>query len=309
MTIAPRRLLSRLRVREPGPGHLAFFLNIPSALVVLGLLAYPLLYALYVSFHNVGLKELRTGGAAFVGLLNYVEVLKDPLFLASLRVTGLLAFVSVGLQLLLGLSVALVMNREDVRLSGLTRMLILLPWAVPPAVSGFMWNYIFNTKYGFLNALLFQLGLIHEPIHWVATPTLALTAVTVAYVWRTTPFAAIFLHAGLQVIPRELHEAAEVDGATSWQRFRYITLPLLKPVLAILLVLRMVFASRIFDEVITITYGGPGNSTWVLAWHIYTQAFRYTKLSLAAASSYILAVLVAILVFFYIKFLYQPTEV
>jgi multiple sugar transport system permease protein len=264
----------RWRHGELGEGRLAFLLNAPSVVFLLMIIAYPLLYALYLAFHKVGVRELRTGEMPYVGWQNFVALFGDDLFWLSLKQTFIFVGTSVALELTLGLCIALVIDEQRVLLSRVTRLLILLPWAIPPIVNGLLWSFIYNSQYGYLNVVLYKLGLISEFAQWLGDPNLALFAVIIPYVWRTTPFAVLLFHAALQGIPEELYEAAEVDGANAWSRFLRISLPLVSPTIAVVLVLRTTFAFMVFDEIFALTQGGPGNATWVTAWYTYRAAFQ-----------------------------------
>jgi ABC-type sugar transport system permease subunit len=290
-------------VRLLGPA-----LVLPAVLLIGLVIAYALGYAFYLSFHEVGIRALRGGGAPFVGLQNYRTVLADSLFWSSLRHTLAFAGAAVILEVLLGPAIALAMNQAGVRLAAVTQALILLPWAVPPVVNGVMWSFLFNSKYGYVNALLLRLGLISDSVQWVSHPVLALVVVVLAYVWRTTPFAVLLFHAALRSIPPEVFEAATVDGAGAWQRVRHVTLPLLVPTFVVLLVLRTVFAFMVFDEILAITDGGPGDSTWVATWYIYSFAFRYVKLGVGSAASYLLSLVVGLVALLYLRLLYRRVE-
>ena len=291
-----------------GVNHLAFLLNLPTIVILLLLIAYPLAYAFYLSVHEVTMSTLRSGTARFVAVQNYITVLKDPLFMTTLGRTILMGAISVFLMLAIGLFVATGMNMGHTRISRATRVLVLLPWAVPPVANGLMWSFIFNSRYGHLNATLFSLGFIDEFIRFLSSPTLAFAAVIVAYVWRVMPFSALLYHAALAGIPKEVYEAAEVDGAASWQQFWHITLPLLRPVTAVLLILRTAFAIMIFDEVFALTSGGPGDSTWTAAWYSYWTTFRLIRFDTGAASAFILAIVIFIFALSYVKFIYQRLE-
>ena len=299
----PRR---ERRVR--GERFLAPALVSPAVLLIGLTIAYALVYAFYISFHEVGLRALRGGSAPFVGLQNYRAVLSDSLFWSSFRHTLVFAGASVALELILGPAIALAMNQAGVSLAVVTQGVILLPWAIPPVVNGVMWSFLFNSKYGYVNAILLRLGLIGEYVQWGSDPNLAMLVVIVAYVWRTTPFAVLLVHAALRGIPPELFDAAEVDGAGAWQRFRYVTIPLLVPTLVVLLVLRTVFAFMVFDEILAITDGGPGDSTWVATWYIYSFAFRYLKLGVGSAGAYLLSLALGLLAFLYVRLLYRRVE-
>jgi len=304
---SPRRFLHEWR-GDVGINQLAFLLNIPTIVIMLLLIAYPLGYAFYLSVHQVTMSTLRSGNPPFVGLQNYLTVLSDPLFLTTLGRTLLMGAISVFLMLAIGLFVALGMNMKNTRLSWVTRALVLIPWAVPPVANGLMWSFIFNSRYGHLNAALYSLGLIDDFIRFLSSPTLAFAAVVIAYVWRVMPFSALLYHAALAGIPKEIYEAAEVDGASAWQKFWHITLPLLRPVTAVLLILRTAFALMIFDEVFALTSGGPGDSTWTAAWYSYWTTFRLIRFDTGSASAFILAVVIGIFAWVYVKFIYRRME-
>ena len=245
----------------------------------------------------------------FVGWENFLALLNDAVFQLSLQHTIVFVALSVLLEILLGIAIALLINEQSVRISALTRVLVLLPWAVPPIVNGLLWSFIYNSKYGYLNVLLYNLGLIGEFVQWTGNPDLALYLVVIPYVWRTTPFAVLLFHAALQGIPSELYEAAEVDGAGAWQRFLGITLPLLVPTVLVVLVLRTTFAFMVFDEIFAITGGGPGNATWTAAWYIYRTSFQPPfEIGLGAAAAYVLASIIFAIAFLYIKLLYRKVD-
>jgi multiple sugar transport system permease protein len=289
--------------RELSPGRLALLVNLPSFLLIGGTIGYPLVTGVNIAFRDVSIRSFITGVMPWVGLRNFVQILNDSVFIASLVQTLVFVAVSVLLEVVLGLAIALTVNMRRARLAWLTKALLLLPWAVPPIANGLMWSFIFNSKYGPLNAALYKLGLIDSSIQWISDPTLALGAVVVAYVWRTMPFGALLFHAALQTIPDSLYESAAIDGAGGWQQCRYITMPLLRPTLLVVLILRTVFSFMVFDEILAITYGGPGDSTWTMAWYIYSTAFRFYKFGPAAAASLVVTLLIAVIAFLYIRLL------
>ena len=214
--------------------------------------------------------------------------------------------VVVTVEVALAIAIALLINQQDVWTSRVTRFLILLPYAIPPIANGLIWHFMYNFQFGFLNRILFTLGVIQEPVNWSGNPSTALYAVAVPYVWRTLPFAILLVHAALQGIGKELYEAAAVDGATAWQRFWSVTLPLLKPIIVIILVLRTSFAVTVFEEVMAITQGGPGDATWVAAWFSYKKSFAPPfDIGQGAASAYILALVVGAFALVYVKALYR----
>src|SRR5215471_10190767 len=288
-----------MRAGELSAGRLALLLNAPALAGLFLVLAYPICFAGYLSLHTVSIRELRSGEFPFAGLANFARLLADPVFVAA----------SVLLEVVIGLAIALVISDERVWLSRLTRVLILVPWAVPPVVNGLLWSFILNAQFGYLNRVLHKLGLISEYINWLGHPWLAMGAVVAAYVWRTTPFNVLLYHAALQGIPATLYEAAAVDGASPWQSLWQVTLPLLRPVVAVTLVLRTTFGFMVFDEILAITQGGPGNDTWVAAWYTYRRAFQPPfDIGLGAASAWILAIIVGLIALAYVRLVYRRVE-
>ena len=295
--------------RELPPWLLGIAMNLPTLIVLALVLAYPIYYAGYLSLHRVSLVQLRTGVFPFVGLDNYEKVLTDPLFLLSLGNTMIFTAFVVAVEVVAAVAIAILINQQDVWTSRITRFLILLPYAVPPIANGLIWAFIYNGKTGVLNRLLYSVGAIDGPIDWTANPDTALFAVAIPYIWRTLPFAVLLAHAALQGISKELYEAASVDGAGAWHRFRHITLPLLMPVIVVLLVLRTSFAVAVFDEILAVTQGGPGDATWVASWYSYKKGFAPPfDIGAGAASAFILALIVAALALAYVKLLYRRVD-
>jgi ABC-type sugar transport system permease subunit len=286
--------------------HFAFFMNLPT-LICLGLvLAYPVVYAGYLSLHRVGLAQLRRGAFAFTGWENYGRVFEDPLFWVAIKNTLIFTALTVGSEIVLAVLIALLINQSNVWTSRVTRFLILLPYAIPPIANGLIWSFLYSFQFGFLNRILFTAGLIDSPINWAGNPGTALYAVSVPYVWRTLPFAIILVHAALQGIPRELYEQAAIDGASAWHRFWHITLPMLRQIIAIILILRTAFAFAVFEEILAITQGGPGDATWVAAWYSYKITFAPpNNFGMGAASAYILALMIGAIALVYMRVVYR----
>lgn len=281
-------------------------MNLPALLCMAAVLAYPIVYAGYLSFHKVGLGQLRRGEFPFSGLDNYARVFDDPLFWLALKNTFLFTAITVSTEVVLAVAIALLINQTSLWTSRLTRLLILLPYAIPPIANGLIWSFMYSFQFGFLNRIGFSLGLIDSPINWAGNPETALYVVTVPYIWRTLPFAILLIHAALQGISEELYDAAAVDGANAWHRFRRITLPLLLPIIVVILVLRTSFAFAVFEEILAITQGGPGDATWVAAWYSYKVAFAPPfNIGMGAASAYVLALAIGLLAILYVKFLYK----
>ena len=206
-----------------------------------------------------------------VGWQNYVDLWQDPVAIESLFTTLIFVGVTIPLELLCGLGIALVLN-EAFHGRGLLRAVVLIPWAMPTVVSSQMWRFIFNDRYGLINFIFFG-GDVSRYLAPLADPHLALIAIMAAEIWKTTPFAALILLAGLQGIPDDLYEAASVDGATAWQKFRHVTLPLLKPALLLAVLFRTIDSLRVFDLVFVMTQGGPADTTNVLQFYGYKKSF------------------------------------
>ena len=251
------------------------------ALIILGLVfIYPILRAFWLSWFTENLAtQLQP---VFTGLGNYQRMLGDGRFWQSLWNTSVFTVISVTLELILGLCVALVLNKSFFG-RGVVRTIAIIPWALPTAVMGLAWAWIFNDQYGVVNDILLRLGLIDTGINWLGTPALAMTALIVADVWKTTPFISIILLAGLQSIPEDLYEAHKMDGASPWQSFYQITLPLLMPQILIALLFRFAQSFGIFDLVQVMTGGGPAGSTETVSIYIYSTVMRYLDFGYGAA--------------------------
>ena len=250
--------------------RLALFFLLPSFFFVALFSIFPIVESLRLSFYRMIL-TLPWLGQKMVGWENYRDLLTDPVALASIRTTVIFIAVTIPLELLVGLGIALVLN-EMFRGRGLLRAVVLIPWAVPTVVASQMWRFIFNDRYGLVNFMLFGADTSR---YWapLAHPHFALAAIMVAEIWKTTPFAALIILAGLQSIPDDLYEAASVDGATPWQKFRHLTLPLLKPALLLAVLFRTIDALRVFDLVFVMTKGGPADATNVLQFYGYKKTF------------------------------------
>ncbi len=288
-----------IRKREKQTGWL---LITPALLILALVFIYPIARALWLSLftQNLG-TQLEP---VFSGLNNYGRMFGDGRFWQSLWNTTVFTTISIFLELVLGMTFALVLNQAFFG-RGFARTSALIPWALPTAVMGLAWAWIFNDQYGVVNDFLFRLGLINEAITWLGEPTRAMFSLIVADVWKTTPFIALILLAGLQSISRDLYEAHAIDGATSIQSFRQITLPLLAPQILISLLFRFAQSFGVFDLVQVMTGGGPAGSTEMVSIYIYATVRRYLDFGYGAALvtvTFLLLVLaVAIAAFFLSK--------
>jgi len=282
-----------------------YFFIFPALIIIFSVIIYPLLYSFSISLQEYNL--LRPEKISFIGLNNYVKLFRDNLFVYSILITIYFVIVSVFIQLLLGLGIALLLN-EPLRGRSLVKALLILPWALPGTIIGGMWLWIYHPDYGLINNLLRSINLLKdiEVISWLGSPLLAIHAIIITDVWRLSPFAAVLLLAGLATIPKEIIESSKLDGASSWQRFLYITLPLLKPIIILFLLIRTMFAFQIFDIVYVLTRGGPGTSTFVLMYYAWDKGFNQLNMGYAAAASYVTAIFIIIFATIYMLILRVP---
>jgi multiple sugar transport system permease protein len=273
-------------------------LLVPCFLFVTVFAFYPIIYSFYLSLHKIilGLPGL---GQPFVGFENYRELIRDRVAMNALRNTFIFVFVSTFFEIMLGLLIALILNRSF-RGRGLVRASILVPWAIPTVVSSQMWRFLFHDKYGLLNFIFFGSD-TSAYTAWLASPAAAFAAVIAADVWKTSSFAGLLILAGLQVIPDDLYEAARIDGASSWQQFRRITLPLIKPAVLIALLFRTMDAFRVFDLVFVMTQGGPADSTNVLQFYGYKKIFTEGLMGYGSTISVLVFFITFVISLFYIK--------
>jgi len=275
-----------------------YLLLLPVMTVLLILSFFPIIYSFFLSLHQI-VSSLPGLGEEYVGLANYRALLKDPTALNSLLVSVVFVGVSTILEVGFGLLIALAIN-EIFRGRGLVRAAILIPWAIPTVVASQLWRFAFNDQYGIINYVLFGPNITHYRA-WLADPFWALIAIIIADVWKTSSFAGLIILAGLQTIPDELYEAAEIDGAGPFQRFLSITLPLVIPSITLALVFRTMDAFRVFDLVFVITQGGPADSTNVLQFYGYRTLFDAGMTGAGSAVSIVVFVLVFLISIFYLK--------
>lgn len=291
---------------QMGEETFAYILNAPAIFLILALVAYPVLNSFWNSLHLFNLR--RPNDYRFIGLDNYVEILQSDLFWTSLRVTGIFTLGTTVSVLAMSLTLALVAN-EPIRGRGILRMLILLPWAVPGVVNALMWKWIFNPRVGVLNGMFFSLGWIDEYRSWLMDPTTMYPAVILANLWNNLPFATIVFLAALQAIPQDLYDAALVDRANAWNRFRHVTLPWLIHPILIVLILQTMGGLRLFDIIYLLTGGGPGYDTTTIGFASYQTAFYTMDFGLGNAYSYIIALLTLLLAALYMRLLYRRGEI
>lgn len=263
----------------------------PAAVVLVVALMYSVGYMVWASFLNWNPSQ-RIGEAEFVGLANYARLLGDEQFRESFSVTLVFASVVVSIEMVLGVGLALLLDR-NLRGMSVLRTLFILPMMIAPIVVGLMWRYMYHPTVGVFNRTLVGLGF--EPIPWLSDPTWALISVIIADIWQWTPFIFILSLAALQSLPRSTMEAARIDGATAWQTILYVKLPLMVPVLIVTGLLRLIDAFKVLEVILILTNGGPGLSTEILSLRISRTASEFRELGTAAAMSNLLLILLMIL--------------
>src|SRR5262245_5957538 len=273
----------------------------PSMVLIAFVIVFPLAYSFYLSFQNF---DLSVGPEyEFVGVKNYTEaILRDERFMGSIWNTAVIIAPSLLLELLLGLGIALLLSRV-LRGRPIITALLVIPSMVSPVMAAMAWRMMYGVKYGAINNLGRQLGILDVYFDWFSSPLVSIIAVVLVEVWHNTPFMMLVLLAGLQSIPTELYEAARADGASAWQRFWSITLPLLKFTMAVGVMIRLIDLTKLFGLIFVLTYGGPGGSTETVAFTTYLMGFKDFRMSYAAALSYVIVggVLVLTLVFMWIQ--------
>ncbi|WP_018238169.1 carbohydrate ABC transporter permease [Ensifer sp. BR816] len=260
--------------------HLRYLMLAPTVLILLVLTIFPSVYMFYAAVHRISPNPDLPW--EFVGTGNFVRLISDPQFHVAVRNTAVFTIVAVALEFVLGLGLALLLDRYIRRLSFL-KTVLMIPMMLPPIAVAITWKIIYEPQFGVLNEIMFQLGL---PVQaWAGDVNLAMFSIIVADVWQWTPFIFLLMLAGLASLPVEPYEAAALDGASSWRQFWDLTLPFLKPVIAIALLLRVMDALRLFDLVFILTGGGPADRTKVLSLYIYQVAYRFADPGYAAAIS------------------------
>jgi N,N'-diacetylchitobiose transport system permease protein len=275
---------------------LPWLLLAPAAVVVFGLILYPVGRTFWLSFREAGLAFLARGESTFVGLDNYADLATDAHLRRVFLTTAGFGFACVAATMTFGLAVALLLNQRF-RGRAVLGVLVLLPWAVPRVAAGVVWRWMFHDQYGLVNWVLPGF----DGFSWFNERLTAFFAIGVVVVWQSFPFVALSLLAGLSSIPLEVREAARVDGASPFQTLRHVTLPMLKPLLLVLVVVSTIWDFKIFDQVYVMTEGGPFRSTEVAAITVYREAFGQAHLGTAAAMAMALFAVLAVMTMLYTR--------
>jgi len=293
--------MSFAKLRDPSEKTLAYLLLSPAFLLLLLIVVYPIGKLIFNSFFDMRL----SGGSVdptFVGFENYALVWQDHEFWNATKNTVLITLITVPGALIVGLCLALLANLPFKR-KWPVRLALLLPWALPLSFAGLIFAWFFHTEYGIVNDVLRRLGLssLEEPTMWLLRPNWAFAAICITIIWKTSSFMALILLAGLQMIPKTLYEAAEVDGASKWQQFWQITIPMLMPSIIVALIFRTITALQTFDIPYTMTKGGPGNATETLAMLIHKTTIDYLDVGYGSTPAVFMFILSMAVTAIYLK--------
>ncbi len=269
----------------------------PALVVTIGIILIPIVYTVSLSFMNYVIWKPDEIG--FIGLANYRNAWQDEIFIISLRNTLVWIVGVIGLQFLLGFATALLLNQEF-RFRGLARALVLIPWVTPSVITALMWRWMYDGNSGVINDLLVRVGLIERYVPWLAQSETSLVAIMVALMWQGFPFFAVMILAGLQAIPRELYEVADVDGASVIQKFVRITVPMIMPIVFTTILLRTIWVANSLDIIFIMTGGGPGYSSYTLPLYSYIQAYRGLDFGTAGTVAVYLTILLLTVVVLYV---------
>lgn len=272
----------------------------PAVLYMLAFFGYPLVRNVVMSFQHYTPRSYFTGQAPLNGLANWRAVLHDPVFTSSLWHTLLFTVGSLLGQFVLGLALAVFFSRRF-RLSGFARAVLLLPWLVPMVVSSIVWRKLLDQESGVVNTALLDLHVISTPVPWLSSPNVALLSAVLVNIWIGIPFNMVILYGGIQEIPRELYEAAALDGAGAWRTLRSITLPMLRPVVAVVLVLGFMSTVKVLDLILALTGGGPADSTQTLGTLTYQLSFQDLDFGRGAVVGDILILVSAVAAVLYLR--------
>ena len=283
-----------------------FWFLLPAMTVIVVVLVVPIFVSFFLSFFRFDL-NVADFGFKFLGLGNYLYIFQDKLLIDSVKWTAQFTIVAVSLELILGMAFALLLNSPVLgKARGPVRAIFLLPIMVSYVLTAWMWRLMFNASYGPVNHLLSLFGV--DKIPWGATAATAGAMVIVTDIWISTPFMMMVLLAGLQNIPVEVLEAAEMDGASAWTKLTQITLPLIKFPIMVVSVIRTMDALRIFDQIYVLTNGGPGNATSTIMFHNYRYAFSYFQIGRAAAMSFAFLLVIMVISYVYTRLLQREAE-
>ncbi len=288
-------------MQKQGESYVKWVMLTPTMLILAGTTLYPFIYSFITSFRYWKLSRSPVPGK-FVGFANYIRAFTDEGFWNSVVVTGLFTIISVLLSILIGLGIALILERAS-RLNTLMKSLLIFPFAMAPALKGYSWRFMLNPEYGIIDKILDTIFPFWADVVWLAEPYWALFWLAMTEIWGWAPYIALIFIGALGSLPRETMAAAKVDGANTFQIFWYITLPLLKPILIMVGLLKTIYSVKVFDQVITLTGGGPGRATETMNYYVYKSGFNFYDMGYASALAYLLVTTMFVFAFFYVRFI------
>lgn len=289
-----RRRIKNKYFSNPKSPVVGFLFLLPVLIYISIYFVYPFFYNISLSYHDTDVASFVSGKSSFNGLDNYIELFTNSTFQRTLKNTAIFTVFSLVFQFSIGFILALIFNR-DFPGEKVLRGLVMIPWFLPLIVSASAYRFFFSEQ-GIVNGLLLSLKLISAPINWLTDPSLVIWTLTFINIWIGIPFNFVLLHTGLKDVPKELYEAAEVDGAKGWQKLLYIIIPILKPVILTVLMMGTVYTIKHFDIVWIATQGGPANSSHLLSTLSYKLAFRDYEFGLGAATANVMVVIILFLV-------------
>jgi multiple sugar transport system permease protein len=293
-------------MQKQGESYVKWVMLTPTMLILAGTTLYPFIYSFITSFRFWKLSRSAVPGK-FVGFANYIRAFTDEGFWNSVVVTGLFTIISVILSILIGLGIALILERAS-KLNTLMKSLLIFPFAMAPALKGYSWRFMLNPEYGIIDKMLDTVFPFWADVIWLAEPYWALFWLAMTEVWGWAPYIALIFIGALGSLPRETLAAAKVDGANTFQIFWYITLPLLKPILIMVGLLKTIYSVKVFDQVVTLTGGGPGRATETMNYYVYKSGFNFYDMGYASALAYLMVTTMFVFAFFYVRFIMKGDE-
>ena len=285
--------------RQKNETRTAWIMMTPALILLSLITVYPIVRTFWLSFHEMNLKHPNTG-YPFIGLANYAKIFTDSRATSDIIFTLEFTLITVVLEMIIGFAAALIMN-YGFRGRGLVRAAVLIPWAIPTSVSAMMWKFIYNDQYGMFNDILYRLHIISKYQAWLSTNSGSFMALVITDVWKTSPYMALLILAGLQLIPSEIYESARIDGANVLQRFTYMTLPLVKRSLLVALLFRTLDAFRVFDLISVMT--GGANGTESMAVYAYKQMMNFLNFGYGSTLAVMIFVIIFIISLIYLSFI------
>ena len=296
-----KNFLRRTKISPSGEKLAPYLFILPSVLFLGAILGFPILYSIVISFQKYNLETLISKQAQFVGLQNYIAILRNPGFSMALTHSLIFTFFSILFQFTIGLGLAILLSKAF-PLNNVMRGILLSGWQIPSVVTGTIFLWLFNLDYGLVNFLLTSTRIVNQPIAWFFQSSTAMVAVIIANIWLGIPFNVILLSAGIAGLPEDVYEAATVDGANGWQKLVYLTVPLLKSTIGAVLMLGFIYTLRVFDLIWIMTKGGPGTATEVLPTLAYRLSFINFNFGQSAAISVFILVILLGAAVLYLKF-------